>query len=112
MKNVKNIFGEKSVRDRLIVFDDVSGLTDDSKKFVSFLTVARKYSYNCVYIFHIIYPEKANWQTILSQTNIYNIFPVTVSLNDVRKTLEGALLEKQVNTFLEHLSGLVDFLSS
>ena len=31
-KNVKNIFGEKSVRDRLIVFDDVSGLADDSKK--------------------------------------------------------------------------------
>ena len=94
LKNVKNIFGEKSVRDRLIVFDDVSGLADDSKKFVSFLTVARKYSYNCVYIFHTIYPEKANWQTILSQTNIYNIFPATVSLNDVRKILEGACIRK------------------
>ena len=44
LKNIKNIFGEKSVYDRLIVFDDVSGLADDSKKFVSFLTVARKYS--------------------------------------------------------------------
>ena len=49
LKNVKNIFGEKSVRDRLIVFDDVSGLADDSKKFVSFLTklandfIANKY---------------------------------------------------------------------
>ena len=60
LKNVKNIFGEQSVRDRLIVFDDVSGLVDDSKKFVSFLTVAQKYSYNCVYIFHTIYPEKVN----------------------------------------------------
>ena len=112
LKNVKNIFGEKSVRDRLIVFDDVSGLADDSKKFISFLTVARKYSYNYVYIFHTIYPEKANWRTILSQTNIYNIFPATVSLNDVRKILEGAVLQKQVNTSLEHLFGLVDFLSS
>ena len=93
-KNVKNIFGEKSVRDRLIVFDDVSGLADDSKKFVSFLTVARKYSYNCVYIFHTIYPEKANWRTILLQTNIYNIFLATVSLNDVRKILEGACIRK------------------
>ena len=83
--NVNNVFGEKSIHDRLIVFDDVSGLADDSKKFVSFLTVARKYSYNCVYIFHTIYPEKANWRTILSETNIYNIFPVTVSLNNVRK---------------------------
>ena len=92
--NVNNVFGEKSIHDRLIVFDDVSGLADDSKKFVSFLTVARKYSYNCVYIFHTIYPEKANWRTILSETNIYNIFPVTVSLNNVRKILEGACIRK------------------
>ena len=38
--NNVNVFVEKSVRDRLIVFDDVSGLADTSKKFVSFLTVA------------------------------------------------------------------------
>ena len=94
LKNVKNIFGEKSVRDRLIVFEDVSGLADDSKKFVCFLTVARKYSYICVYIFHTIYPEKANRRTILSQTNIYNIFPATISLNDVRKILESACIRK------------------
>ena len=61
LKNVKNIFGEKSVRDRLIVFDDVSSLAHDSKTFVSYLTTERKCSYNCVYIFHAIYPEKANW---------------------------------------------------
>ena len=94
LKNVKNVFGEKPVRDRLIVFDDVSGLANDSKKFVSFLTVARKYSCNCVYIFHTIYPEKANWRTILSQTNIYNIFPATVFFNDLRKILEGACIRK------------------
>ena len=58
------------------------------------MTVARKYNYNCVYIFHTIYPEKANWQTILSQTNIYNIFPATVPLNSVRKILEGACIRK------------------
>ena len=81
--NVNNVFGENSIRNRLIVFDDVSGLADNSKKFASFLTVARKYNYNCVYIFHTIYPEKANWRTILSQTNIYNIFPATVPLNSV-----------------------------
>ena len=40
--NVNNVFGENSIRDRLIVFDDVSGLADNSKKFASFLTVARK----------------------------------------------------------------------
>ena len=30
--NVNNVFGENSIRDRLIVFDDVSGLADNSKK--------------------------------------------------------------------------------
>ena len=103
LKNVKNVFGEKSVRDRLIVFDDVSGLADDSKKIVSFLTVARKYSYNCVYIFHTIYPEKANWRTILSQTNIYNIFPATVPLNNVRKILDGACIRK-TSKYIPHAS--------
>ena len=92
--NIVNVFGEKTTRDKLIVFDDVSGLADDSKKFISFLTVARKYSYNCVYIFHTIYPEKSNWRTILSQTNIFNIFPASVSLNIVRKILEGVCIRK------------------
>ena len=92
--NVNNVFGENSIRDRLIVFDNVSGLADNSKKFASFLTFARKCNYNCVYIFHTIYPKKANWQRILSQTNIYNIFPATVPLNSVRKILEGDCIRK------------------
>ena len=41
----------------------------------------------------MIYPEKANWQTILSQTNSY-IFSATVPLNSVRKILEGACTRK------------------
>ena len=89
-----NIFGEMINRDRLIVFDDVSGLADNSNKFASFLTVARKYKYNCVYIFHTIYPEKAIWKTILSQTNIFNIFPASVSLNAVKRILEGVCVRK------------------
>ena len=93
-ENVISIFGEKINRDRLIVFDDVSGLADHSNKFASFLTVARKYKYNCVYIFHTIYPEKATWKTILSQTNIFNIFPASVSLNSVRRILDGSCVRK------------------
>ena len=99
-KNEKNesenvtIFGEIINRDRLIVFDDVSGLADNSNKFANFLTVARKYKYNCVYIFHTIYPEKATWKTILSQTNIFNIFPASVSLNSVKRILEGSCVRK------------------
>ena len=93
-ENVTSIFGEKINRDRLIVFDDVSGLADHSNKFASFLTVARKYKYNCIYIFHTIYPEKATWKTILSQTNIFNIFPASVSLNSVKRILDGSCVRK------------------
>ena len=88
------VFGEKIERDRLIVFDDISGLADNSTKFVNFLTVARKYKYNCVYIFHTIYPEKLTWKTILSQTNIFNIFPASVSLNSVKRILDGSCVRK------------------
>ena len=54
-KNVNNVFGVKSNRDRLIVMDEVSGLADESKKFASFLRVGCKYSYNCVHL------EKTVW---------------------------------------------------
>ena len=89
-----NIFGENKKRDKLIVFDDVSGLADDSKKFGSFLTVARKYNYNCIYAFHTIYTEKSNWKTILSQTNIFNIFPASVPITSVKKILELSCIRK------------------
>ena len=92
--DVTSVFGEKINRDRLIVFDDVSGLADKSNKFASFLTVARKYKYNCVYIFHTIYPENTTWKTILSQTNIFNIFPASVSLSSVRRILDNSCVRK------------------
>ena len=57
-----NIFGEKEKMDRLIVMDHISGLTDRSNNFLSSLTVSRKFKYSCLYIFHIIYPEKATWK--------------------------------------------------
>ena len=91
---VNNIFSEKKVRDRLIIMDDVSGLADESKKFAAFLTVTRKCNYNCVYIFHTVFPEKSNWRLILPQTNIFNIFPASVPINSVRKILEGACSRK------------------
>ena len=82
-------YGEKSIRSRLIVMDDVSGLADLSTKFGNFLTVARKSGYHCLYIFHAIHPEKAIWRTILSQINLLNIFPPSVPLCTVKKVLEA-----------------------
>ena len=44
--NENNIFGEKIVRERLLIIDDVLDLADESKKLAAFLTVTRKYSYS------------------------------------------------------------------
>ena len=82
--------------------DDVSGLADESKNFAGFLTVARKYRYSCVYIFHTIFPENAIWRSVLSQTNIFNIFPATVPLTSVRKTLETACSRKTIKYILQN----------
>ena len=76
-------YGENIKRDRVIVMDDVFDLADTSQRFSSFLTVTRKFKYHCVYVFHIIHPEKFVWKPILSQTNILNIFQASVPLTSV-----------------------------
>ena len=74
--------------DRLIIMDDVSGIADVSNFFSNFLTVSRKFSYNCVYVFHVIVPSSQVWQKIISQTNIFNIFPASVPFNMVPKIIQ------------------------
>ena len=87
--NVNNSFGENKKLDRLIIMDYVSGVADVSKKFVNFLTVSRKFGYNCVYVFHVIVPASQIWQKIISQTNIFNIFPASVPHNTVVKIIQS-----------------------
>ena len=101
--NVNNIFGEKITPDRLITMDDVSDLADKSKTFASFLTVARKYGYSCVYIFYTIFQEKAVWRSTSSQAKIYNIFPATVLLPSV---LETACSRKTIKYILQNALSL------
>ena len=79
----KSVPGEKFPMDHLIVMDDLSGIADNCKKFSDFLTVCGKYRYHCIYVFHIIAPESQIWKKILSQTNTYNIFPLSVPYNTV-----------------------------
>ena len=67
--------GEDNVSNKLIVMDDVSGLAGKSTKFANFVTAWRIFKFTCVYVFHTIYPTSSNWQMILSQTKIFNIFP-------------------------------------
>ena len=74
--NNVNSFGKNKKMDRLIIMDDVSGVADVSKKFANFLTVSRKFGYNCDYVFHVIVPISKIWQKIIFQTNIFNIFPL------------------------------------
>ena len=78
MKTLLFSFGENKKLDRLIIMDDVSGVADFSKNFANFLTVSRKFSYKCVYVFHVIVPSSQIWQKIISQTNIFNVFPESV----------------------------------
>ena len=87
--NVNNSFGENKKLDRLIIMDDVSGVAEVSKKFANVLTVSRKFGYNCVYVFHVIVPASQIWQKIISQTNIFNIFPASVPHNTVAKIIQS-----------------------
>ena len=87
-------YDEKSQRNRLIVMDDVSGLADLSIKFANFLTIAGKYRYHCVYIFHTVHPEKSIWKTVMSQTNMFNIFPASVPIGTIKKALEANCIRK------------------
>ena len=87
--NVNSLFGENKKLDRLIIMDDVSGIADTSKYFSNFLTVSRKYGYTCVYVFHVINSSSQIWQKIISQTNIFNIFPATVPFNSVSKIIQS-----------------------
>ena len=83
--NVNSSFGEDRKMDRLIIMDNVSGIADVSKNFSNSLTVSRKFGYNCVYVFHVIVPSSQVWMKIISQTNIFNIFPASDLLIRCRK---------------------------
>ena len=54
--------------------DDVSGLADRPNDFTNFLTVARKFNFTYVYVFHKIYPSRCYWQMIISKKKRSLIF--------------------------------------
>ena len=67
--------------------DVVSGLADKSDSFSNFLTVSRKYGFSCLYVFHTIYPNRQNWEMIMTQTHIFNFFPGSLHSGKILKTL-------------------------
>ena len=83
------VMGENNVFNKLIVMDEVSGLADKSNNFANFLTVSRKFNFICVCVFHTMYPTRSNWQMILSQTKIFNIFLGSLQTTSVIKILSS-----------------------
>ena len=79
---VNSELGEDMVIDCLIVMDDVSGLADTSQNLLS-----RKYGISCLYVFHTIYPNRENWDMIMSQTLIFNVFPGSIHSEKILKLL-------------------------
>ena len=99
-QNVNNSFGENRKLDGLIIMDDVSGVADVSKKFANFLTVSRKFGYNCVYVFHVIVPASQIWQKIISQTNIFTFFLQALHITQLLKLFKVIAFYKVRNMFL------------
>ena len=104
-----SVFGEKNSVDRLFVMDDDLGIADNYKKFAEFLTVYRKYRYHCIYVFHKIIPENQIWKKILSQTNVFNIFPSSVQYNTVAKILQSNCRQITKKYFPAHSMRLKGF---
>ena len=98
-----SVLGEKNSMDWLIVMDNVSGIADNCIKFAEFLTICRKYWYHCIYKFHITMWENQIWKKILSQTNIFNIFPSIVPYNTVTKILQSNCRQTTKKYVLAHL---------
>ena len=67
--------------------DDVLGLAD--KSFANFLIASRKCGLMWVYIFLMIYPTRQNWQMILAQTKIFNIFPSSIQASSIIRILSS-----------------------
>ena len=108
--NVNNSFGKNKKLDRLIIMDDVSGVADVSKKFANFLTVSRKFGYNCIYGFHVIVSASQIWQKVISQTNMFNIFPASVPHDAVTKIIQSNCILQKRKLFLHVRFGLIGFL--
>ena len=98
----ENLFGQNEKLDKLTVMGDVSRLADKSNDFASFLTASRNFKYSCVYIFHVIYPEKSIWKLILLQMKILNIFPASVEQSNILKILSAKCIREAVFYLLQN----------
>ena len=78
--NRGNDMGEHVERDSLIVLDDVSGFANRSPSYFTFMKTCRKFSYNLLYVFCETAISSSRWKDILSQTQVFCVFPSTMDL--------------------------------
>ena len=83
--NVNSSFGENRKMDQLIIMDDVSGIADVSKNFSNFLTVSRKFCFNCVYVFHVIVPSSQYGRKLFLKRIFLTFFLLAFLLTRCRK---------------------------
>ena len=103
----ESVFGKKIPIDRLIVMDDVSGVSDNCKKFAEFLTVCRKYKYHFIYVFHVIAPETQIWKKNYLKL-IFLIFFLQVYLTmQFQKYCKVIANKHAKNTFQHVLCGYI-----
>ena len=69
--------------------DDALGLTDKSEAFANFFTASYKIWTDCRLIFNTIYPTRQNWQMILAQTKIFNIFSGSIQASSIVRILSS-----------------------
>ena len=75
------IYGENNKFYRFMVMDNNSGLPERSNKF------DRNFNFTSVYVFHNMYHSKLNWQIIISQTKIFDIFSRSIEISTISKIL-------------------------
>ena len=90
--NVNNSFGENKKLHRLTIMDDVSGVADTSKKFANVLTVSRKFSHNCVYVFHVIVPASQIWKKLFLKLTYLIFFQRVFHTTLLRKLLKVTIM--------------------
>ena len=105
-----NAMGENLMIDKLIVMDDVSGLADKSTNFSNFLKVSRKYGFSCVYVFHTIYPNRQNWEILMSQTHIFKFSPGSIHNSKILKILSLFVNRQKTLIYLIYRFGLINFI--
>ena len=79
-QNEGSSMGEHVERDGLMVLDDVSGLADHSPSFITFMTVCRKLGNSLLYVFHETAQSSPRWKDMLSQMQIFCVFPLALDL--------------------------------